>query len=103
MWDFKECRDAIQQKTWSHAEAVEMEKNYVQETEKLRERGDTYALMKCAQEPAVYGRDLRRYVEVETNGNKMINGDASDFMSGSDSSHSVGHTSRRRNMNDSAV
>ena len=100
MWDHKECRDAIQQKTWSHAQAVEMEKNYVKETEKLQEWGDSYALMKCSNEPAVYGRDLRRASRPIDEGDS----DGGAFISGSDSSHSVGQTSRgRRNMNDSAV
>merc|ERR1712150_401487 len=79
MWDFKECRDIIQQKHWSHSSAVELEKSYVIETEKINDYdyGDTYAHMKCVQDPAVYGRDLRRYVDIEENrdGSVLINRD----------------------------
>ena len=75
MWDFKECRDAIQQKSWSHTAAKEMEQSYVTETSKVSDIGDTYAHMKCVQEPVVYGRDLRRYADIEEteNGNILIN------------------------------
>lgn len=79
MWDFKECRDVIQQKHWSHSSAVELEKSYVAETEKINDYdyGDTYAHMKCVQDPAVYGRDLRRFIDIEEtrDGTVLINRD----------------------------
>lgn len=66
MWEFKDCRDAIKERPWSHSKAEDNEKAFKNASlKKSKSNTDAYAQMDRAEDVVIASRDSRRYVDVE--------------------------------------